>query len=162
MRSQWEDYSGKLSSFDINDKALNICTTLERRAENMHDEQVKAASITRSGKGASATYTQRQGKGAASGERNALGNTTKWCNYCGKPGHTSLTCHAWKYGRNTSDIWTFSQNGKGKGKSGKSNGKGKGAKGEVFSLSFDVRAGAVFYNSARMMTGKASGAGCGI
>ena len=126
-------YSGKLSSFDINDKALNICTTLERRAENLHDEHVKATSNKRSGKGASATYTQRQGKGAASGERNALGNTTKWCGYCGKPGHTSLTCHAWKYGRNTSDMWTFSQSGKGKGKSGKSNGKGKGAKGEVFS-----------------------------
>ena len=109
----------------------NICTTLERRAENLHDEQVKAMSNKRSGKGALATYTQRQGKGAASGERNALGETTKWCGYCGKPGHTSLTCYAWKYGRNATDIWTLSQSGKGKGKSGKSNGKGKGAKGEV-------------------------------
>jgi len=53
------------------------------------------------------------------------------------------------------------QSVKGKGKSGKSNGKGKGAKGEVFSLSFDIRVSAAFYNSARMMTGKASGAGCG-
>ena len=73
---------------------------------------------------------------------------------------TRLSCM--EYGRSASDILSLLQSVKGKGKSGKSNGKGKGAKGEVFSLSFDFRASAVFYNSARMMTGKASGAGCGI
>ena len=104
------------SDFAIEDQATVVDSTLERRAEMLHDTPMGPPSfeaartktpggrVTREGESASAKAGKAQGKGVM-------------CGYCGKPGHAQKACWAWM-------ALGTQENSTGKG-------KGKGEKGKV-------------------------------
>ena len=107
------------SDFAIEDQATLIDSTLERRAEILHDTLMGPPSFeahrtktpggraTRKGESATTKGGKAQGKGVV-------------CGYCGKSGHAQKGCWAWL----AVGTQENGQNSKGKG-------KGKGEKGKV-------------------------------